>query len=239
MKSNVMMSEPSFRFLDLPPELRYMVYEELDMKTKHYTLDSADTPDQSSTITLVSKKLPVQILATSMLINTEAMKVFRPRMRQLKAQPMRFLIKAKHTNPLLDFGCRLSRCLRYRYQPENTPVLSKAAEAFVDRCVKSRRLSSSRPHVEIMVADKDAPSARQLRNMLCYSHYIAMRSHLEVTLLRKEPVTGIHDTNWQATQNFELAMMSINKRVHLHLVDEPDAERWRRDWEETTSASEA
>jgi len=132
------MSEPSFQFLDLPTELRCIVYEQLEITTKHYTLDTTgttNTPDQPSTITLVCKRLPVQILATSKLINTEAMQIFRPKMRQLKAQPMRFLFKAEPTSPLRVFSRSLSRCLGYRFRPEDSSALSEAAQAFSNCCV--------------------------------------------------------------------------------------------------------
>lgn len=233
------MPEPSFRFLNLPLELRCMIYEQLEMTTKHFPLDSTDAADQSSTITLVCEKLPVHILATSKLVNTEAMKSFWPRMQQLKAQPMRFFIKAKPMDPLIVLSRSLSRCFRYGFQPGYSPASNEAAEAFIYRYVETRRLASSCRHVEIMVIDKDAPSPRQLEILLCYSTRISMQRHMEITLLRKEPATGIHDTNWKATQALELWLMSKNKRVHLHPADEPDAERLRRDSKETTSASEA
>jgi len=219
-----------------------MVYEQLEMTTKHYTLDTTsttDTPDQPSTITLVCKKLPVQILATSKLINTEAMQILRPRMLQLKAQPMRFLFKAELTSPLRVFSRSLSRCFGYDFRPQDLPALSEAAQAFSNCCVKTRRLADGRPRVEIMVTDKGAPSFVPVMNMLCNINWISTRSHLEITVLRKEPATGVQNTIWQGLQSLELWLMSMNKRAHLHLADEPDAERWRRDWEETADAFDA
>jgi len=213
-----------------------MVYEQLEMTTKHYTLD--DAPDQPSTMTLVCKKLPVQILATSKLINTEAMTIFCPRMLELKAQPMRFIITAKPSKPLFVLRRALSRCFKYNSQSDDSPPLSGAIEAFIDRCVKTRRLASSCRHVEIMVTDKDAPSLIQLAILLHHSNKISTRNHMKITLLRKELATGIHYTNWYATKSLG-RHLSMNKRVHLHLADKPDAERWRRDWEETTSVPEA
>ena len=229
------MSEPSFRFLDLPPELRCMVYEQLEMTTKHYTMDYM--PDQSFTITLVCKKLPVQILATSKLINTEAMQIFRPRVLQLKVQPMRFCISVNPSKPLSVLRRSLSRCFRYNPRPDGSPPLSEAAEAFIDRCVKTRRLASSCRHVEIMLIDKDAPSLTQFICLLYISNKLATRYHLEITLLRKELATGINYANWCASKSLG-RYLSMDKSVHLHLADEPDAERWMRDWEETTSVPE-
>jgi hypothetical protein len=58
------MATQPFRFLDLPPELRYIVYEQIDSTTKHHTLESINAPNNPSTVTLVHISLPVQILAT-------------------------------------------------------------------------------------------------------------------------------------------------------------------------------
>jgi hypothetical protein len=65
------MATQPFRFLDLPPELRCIVYEQIGIRTKHHTLESTNAPDKYSETTLVSKSLPVQILATCRLINDE------------------------------------------------------------------------------------------------------------------------------------------------------------------------
>jgi len=213
-----------------------MVYEQLETTTKHYTLD--DMPDQPSTITLVCKRLPVQILATSKLINTEAMQIFRPRMLQLEAQPMRFCIRVNSSKSLFVLRRSLSRCFRYNPRPDGSPLLSEAVEAFIDRCVKTRRLASSCRHVEIMLTDKDAPSLTRSICLLYLSNKFARRYHLKITLLRKELATEIHYANWCATKSLGLHL-SMDKKVHLHLADKPDAERWRRDWEETTSVPEA
>ena len=213
-----------------------MVYEQLETTTKHYTLD--DIPDQASTITLVCKKLPVQILATSKLINTEAMRIFCPSMLQLKAQPMRFFITAKVSKSLFVLRRSLSRCFGHNSQPYDSPALSEAAKAFINRCVKTRRLASSCRHVEMMVTDKDAPSLPQLARLLCYSNMFARRNHLKITLLRKELATETHHTIWHASQDLG-RLLRVNERVHLHLADKPDAERWRRDWEGTISVPEA
>ncbi|EUC49105.1 hypothetical protein COCMIDRAFT_85699 [Bipolaris oryzae ATCC 44560] len=60
-------------FLDLPLELRLMVYEHLSITTKHLVLEHAlGEYGRASTIRLVVKSAPVEILRTCRLIHQEA-----------------------------------------------------------------------------------------------------------------------------------------------------------------------
>jgi hypothetical protein len=86
-----------FRFLDLPPELRLMVYKEIYPHTRHYRLkdpvfqpNSADIPP--SYITLVAKSLPVALLAICRLINAEAAPVLAPKLKKLRKEAPHFIV---------------------------------------------------------------------------------------------------------------------------------------------------
>jgi hypothetical protein len=124
------MATQPFRFLDLPTELRFIVYEQIDFTTKHHTLESTNAPDNSSNITFVRKSLPVQILATCQLINNEAKTFLRPKLAELQSQPMRFLVDCASAKALVDLNSPLVRSFgleerdadprQYRDQPSGS-----------------------------------------------------------------------------------------------------------------------
>ncbi|KAF2637780.1 hypothetical protein P280DRAFT_367745, partial [Massarina eburnea CBS 473.64] len=106
-----------FRFLDLPTELRVMIYEFLPYQTIHHTLNipTATTSNPNSKkqdptqITLVSKGIPVQLLATCKKIRNEAQKYLEPKLSQLKTQTPRIIVDAQDISCLCDNDGILSR----------------------------------------------------------------------------------------------------------------------------------
>jgi hypothetical protein len=69
------MSRPTspFRFLDLPKEIRYMVYERIDISaTPFQCIDTSDSSVAQPSLILRTYTLPVQILATCRIIHSEA-----------------------------------------------------------------------------------------------------------------------------------------------------------------------
>jgi hypothetical protein len=88
-----------FRFLDLPIELRCMVYEEIEMSTSHYRLKDPTITDASeeqttpaSYMTLLVKSLPVSILATCQTINKEEAALLAPKLETLRNEPSHFIV---------------------------------------------------------------------------------------------------------------------------------------------------
>jgi|TARA_R110002003_G_scaffold48_32_gene4221 RNase P subunit RPR2 len=82
--------EEPFRFLDLPPELRCIVYDQVDYSKHRRTLSSVDMPDGPSKVIQVSECLPVSLLATCKLVNKEARTIFNAKLETMKAAPMCF-----------------------------------------------------------------------------------------------------------------------------------------------------
>jgi hypothetical protein len=101
------MANPSnpapFRFLDLPPELRVMIYNRLPSTTRHCTLVDlmSSTKPPPLRAGLAVKSLPVSLLSTCKLINHEATPVLLPRLQQLRAEPMRLITDTLYFEPVM------------------------------------------------------------------------------------------------------------------------------------------
>ncbi|KAF2686414.1 hypothetical protein K458DRAFT_387427 [Lentithecium fluviatile CBS 122367] len=90
--SNPLNTTPTFRVIDLPTELRYIIYKHLQVYTMHdYVV--AEKPKEARPehdapkVTLITHGVPVQILATCRQINVEA-KPFLAR----KLKPVRSIV---------------------------------------------------------------------------------------------------------------------------------------------------
>ena len=83
-----------FRFLDLPPELRAMVYQYLPLTTRHYTLQEPQDRHRNSKpfIILAVKYFPVSIFATCRLINQECKASLKHTLGYLRASGVYFIL---------------------------------------------------------------------------------------------------------------------------------------------------
>ncbi|KAJ4988686.1 hypothetical protein SVAN01_05819 [Stagonosporopsis vannaccii] len=101
-----MLKHAPFRFLDLPKELRYMIYEKLDISTKTLQLlpleDGLQVRQQTTdpafnipcTITITLQTLPIQILSTSRLIHSEALPFLTRKLSTIRSTTPRLSIDA-------------------------------------------------------------------------------------------------------------------------------------------------
>ncbi|KAF2262070.1 hypothetical protein CC78DRAFT_582993 [Lojkania enalia] len=76
-----------FRFLDLPKELRLMVYGFLPITTIHRTINTSNKEYElehgSQSITLVIERVPLQVLVVCRLIHEEASSILLPRIASI------------------------------------------------------------------------------------------------------------------------------------------------------------
>jgi hypothetical protein len=90
-----MASDQPFRFLDLPAELRCMVYECLNVETRLYTINYSYPFDTSTPVTasIVIKRLSTSILASCHLICAEAATILAPKLKYLRNhEPLHFIV---------------------------------------------------------------------------------------------------------------------------------------------------
>ena len=70
------MTPEPFRFLDLPKEIRFMVYERLPRSTNSWTINIRNIRHAARTVTFILRSTPTAILATSRKIYEEALPFF-------------------------------------------------------------------------------------------------------------------------------------------------------------------
>jgi hypothetical protein len=88
------MSRPTspFRFLDLPKEIRLMVYERIDISmTPFQCINTGDSSVAQPSLILKTYTLPVQILATCRTIHSEACLILAPKLADLRSRTPRIV----------------------------------------------------------------------------------------------------------------------------------------------------
>jgi hypothetical protein len=76
-----------FRFLDLPVELRVLVYQQLSPSNKHVRISNAPNSNRDDAV-LVLRSEPTPILRTCKTIYTEAHSIIREALRHVQARPL-------------------------------------------------------------------------------------------------------------------------------------------------------
>ena len=87
-------SMDNFKFLDLPKDIRLMVYERLPAIRRHSTLSMLYNPTYNGSSTLVLTALPLAILRVSRMAYHEAYAIPKLKVYKLLSQPSRLSIPA-------------------------------------------------------------------------------------------------------------------------------------------------
>jgi hypothetical protein len=148
-----------FRFLDIPAELRCMVYESIDTTTVRRVLQqteagmatrgkdrwtgSPDGADHGSSITFIRSALLVGVLSICRLVNQEATPIIARRLATLQQLPIRYLVDwasaralSSLYNPLRDcLGPELPLHLHRLVGAEAKGSVGSTLEAFMSKCV--------------------------------------------------------------------------------------------------------
>jgi hypothetical protein len=150
-------ADQPFRFLDLPPELRVMVYSYITPRTHRHVLQTSDRWERHS-ITLVTNTLPVSLLATCRLVHAEARKIFEPKLATLRDIRYHYVMDfnaycatVAHPNNIVRSIVAQAAANPSRVEPSyflnpRVPILCGTSEfaridAFVKKCIGMAKLA--------------------------------------------------------------------------------------------------
>ncbi|KAF2128563.1 hypothetical protein P153DRAFT_386681 [Dothidotthia symphoricarpi CBS 119687] len=127
------MKTQPFRFLDLPAELRMMVYECLSISVHHHVLDD---PTQlpgyftRSTITLVTKSIETSIFSTCRKVNAEAVPSLAHHLDKLRSVPTHFVVDFASMDTFAGRGGILS-LIKKKARGHNSPTSAQSTAPIV------------------------------------------------------------------------------------------------------------
>jgi len=136
----------NFPLMDLPPELRCMVYEQVVYETKSHALNRNEVDlrktswppnpsSASSSIHLIRHCLPVALLRTCRLIHAEATPIFQQKFSDLQKKPLRFQVDYAAMIALTAPSGPLARAFSTGAAHSTPPTSgNRALDAFTHRC---------------------------------------------------------------------------------------------------------
>ena len=202
----------SFRFLDLPKEVRLIVYEQLSIVRRHTTVQIDYTHPRECYGTLVHHVLPLTILRVSKMIHHEAYAIVKPRLYDILLQPPRVIIHAPFFIEIAhDFSHWLNYLKNSIGMPESShPALLQWAQH------ASLYYGSKNDHPFLVRFARDNPSApRKTARMQL------LISQLGNVLRMRASLVGRHDPLHHILAEFLEQQLSVNypnDRVDLCLT---------------------
>ncbi|KAH7080918.1 hypothetical protein FB567DRAFT_606344 [Paraphoma chrysanthemicola] len=109
------MSDPQpFRVLDLPTEIRLMVYERLPTMITHHSTAYFGLELPHLPVLIYLTIAGINILATCSQINNEAGAVLKPRLIDMRKSPVRMTVDSRHMrDSYFDYCIRILKCLSH------------------------------------------------------------------------------------------------------------------------------
>ncbi|KAI4928773.1 hypothetical protein J4E85_005394 [Alternaria conjuncta] len=190
------MSSRPFRFLDLPAELRCMVYEAIDVATRKekynptrkYELPYVrmnrhdDSSNGNGKLVLYRRVLPMSILATCRFVNQEASSIIAQKLQKMVKEPVRFRIDWTTGNWIQD---NLHDCLTT--SPEEALAGARSSDAmwqFVYTCssylveiARLRPADTVSADVEVTVAISELDYRSMGWDRECISNFVECLCH--------------------------------------------------------------
>jgi hypothetical protein len=185
-----------FRFLDLPAELRIMVYERLSPVTRHHSFSHpvADQDEErpkvrDSKVTLVVESVPTAILATCKLLHGEAKPYLKRIPERLQTEPMRLMIDTASFAPLFSynefFRPAIRHCLKQHRKGNASPLINEGMmRLFISK-------SGTQLHDGVLV--------RQLRRFIeeCALFMIHRSPATSIVAITRHPACNLRKFTWQ------------------------------------------
>ncbi|KAH3953319.1 hypothetical protein HBH53_041170 [Parastagonospora nodorum] len=172
------MSFEAFRFLELPAQLRCMVYEDLKIETRRHVLKMSEALEckhwtvadgAHGSITLVRKLLAVAILATCWQVQCEVVEYLRSRLRDLKRDPVRFILGYGGAAVLSDHCGPFAECFNDPVSPSLSTYIREITNRRSSFFEYARSLAFE-PHDKLIVTGEAQSCTKKNASRPCAAH---------------------------------------------------------------------
>jgi len=247
-----------FRFLDLPPELRVMVYKSFSLVTRRHTLHQRDEladiwpvkAGQPWTMEMFRKShAGIALLTTCRIINVEATPIFQVLLSKLKEQPVRFILDLHALRTLIDSEGWLVHCFPSTSLspledlsgadrlPLEVRTFVRSSYSFLSK-TRYQPLSATRPFDVELLITVNVSSAKMWSLEIVGKHVagFAEWARLSVAVKRQQPWPRLWPFGASRRGLLPLCQDALRgdshppRRPALRLLPAPSQEQWTRDW---------